>query len=108
MSRPGINAAKFDIPRKDESPQPLQRTFMLCVLFSCDMYVNSANLFCTRGFWLDIRAGPFITFGVECDDRDKYGHDLLAVVNKGTGGRTQHDAPLPGARIWPLDESLCI
>ncbi|CAM9189410.1 unnamed protein product, partial [Laminaria digitata] len=38
-----------------------------------------------RGFWLDIRVGPFITFGVECDRPNAYAEELFAIINKGTG-----------------------
>eukprot|EP00903_Cladosiphon_okamuranus_P019165 g17627.t2 len=38
-----------------------------------------------RGFWLDIRVGPFITFGVDCECPNAFAQELFAVVNKGTG-----------------------
>ncbi|CAM9654757.1 unnamed protein product, partial [Sphacelaria rigidula] len=38
-----------------------------------------------RGFWLDVRVGPFITFGVDCDRPNKHADDLFTIHNKGTG-----------------------
>ncbi|CAM9944533.1 unnamed protein product, partial [Hapterophycus canaliculatus] len=38
-----------------------------------------------RGFWLDIRVGPFVTFGVDCEPSNAYAEDLFVVLNKGTG-----------------------
>ncbi|KAG5186852.1 hypothetical protein JKP88DRAFT_276249 [Tribonema minus] len=38
-----------------------------------------------RGFWLDIRVGPFMPFGVDCDRPNKAAEDLFLVHNKGTG-----------------------
>ncbi|CAN0201164.1 unnamed protein product [Ectocarpus sp. 6 AP-2014] len=38
-----------------------------------------------RGFWLDIRVGPFITFGVDCDRPNPFAEELFNVLNKGTG-----------------------
>lgn len=42
-------------------------------------------IFIGRGFWVDIRVGPFITFGVDCDRPNAYAEELFAVLNKGTG-----------------------
>ncbi|CAN0015663.1 unnamed protein product, partial [Ectocarpus fasciculatus] len=38
-----------------------------------------------RGFWLDIRVGPFITFGIDCERPNQYAEELFNVLNKGTG-----------------------
>ncbi|CAN0054281.1 unnamed protein product [Scytosiphon promiscuus] len=38
-----------------------------------------------RGFSLDVRVGPFITFGVDCERTNAYAEDLFAVLNKGSG-----------------------
>jgi Domain of unknown function (DUF4471) len=35
-----------------------------------------------RGFWLDIRIGPFIPFGVDCDKPNKAAEDLFLIHNK--------------------------
>ena len=34
---------------------------------------------------MDIRVGPFITFGVDCDRPNAYAEELFTVLNKGTG-----------------------
>ncbi|CAM9282038.1 unnamed protein product, partial [Discosporangium mesarthrocarpum] len=43
----------------------------------------------TRGFWLDIRTGPYITFGVDCERPNKHAEGLFLVLNKGTGTEQQ-------------------
>jgi Domain of unknown function (DUF4471) len=35
-----------------------------------------------RGFWLDIRVGPFVPFGVDCDKPNQAAKDLFLVHNK--------------------------
>lgn len=42
-----------------------------------------------QGYWLDIIIGPYICFGVMCDQKDDRSEHLFQVINKGTGAE-QH------------------
>lgn len=42
-----------------------------------------------KGFWIDIRCGPFFTFGISCERSNKAAEDLFLIHNKGTGSE-QH------------------
>ncbi|OQS05915.1 hypothetical protein THRCLA_02007 [Thraustotheca clavata] len=38
-----------------------------------------------RGYWLDIIVGPYISFGVDCYQSNRFETDLFEIHNKGTG-----------------------
>jgi dynein assembly factor 3 len=42
-----------------------------------------------RGFWLDVRCGPFSSFAVDCDKPNKAAKDLFEIHSKGTGAEQQ-------------------
>ncbi|CAM9444596.1 unnamed protein product, partial [Chrysoparadoxa australica] len=50
---------------------------------------NSPHSSCHQGFWLDIRVGPFITWGVTCETANKHAEGLFQILNKGTGTEQQ-------------------
>lgn len=58
----------------------LDNKFVACSAVSYKMHLSLV-----RGFWLDIRVGPFITFGVDCDRPNAHAEDLFTIINKGTG-----------------------
>jgi dynein assembly factor 3 len=42
-----------------------------------------------KGYWADILIGPFISFGIACDQVDEPTQKLFQVINKGSGAE-QH------------------
>ena len=65
-----------------------------------------------KGYWLDILIGPYVCFGIACDQSDKRSNLLFQVFNKGSGAEQhRHNATEVSlynvmSLIWELEVSM--